>query len=357
MKNTHQHDSANSTKSGKLRQAAGALTVLLLLGASAAAQNSVGPFSGQYQEGFENSASLAVGFAPNSVLQGNANYHTAWGLRTTSWKFDCLIQPNAGAWFVGETGGLSYLEFNTPPARFGAYFGSNQPGGPTTVDVRFLDSANAVLFTDTRTIPNNCTWSWMGWDITTLGVSRIEFVKSGTFGFMMMDDLELDLPVVNTCFETFCFGDNVTTACPCGNSLPNNTISGCGNTTGVGATLSMSGSCSSSVADARLMAENLIPYRWALFFEGGSTLPSFGAPFYDGILCVGAPYAGVQFVVADVTGVAGPITDIFYKGLPYMPNHLPGYTSYYQCFYNDDAYGVCGTRWNLTNGVKLTWTP
>jgi len=358
MKNSNQHDTANSTNSwgGKLRRTAGTLTVLLLLGASAGAQSLVGPFSGQYQDGFETGSALSLGYAPNSVLQGNANYFLGWGGRTNGWTFGCNMQPNTGSWFVGDTGGPTWLEFNTPPARFGGYFGSNQPGGPTIVEVRFLNASNSVLFTQTRTLPNNCTWIWMGWDLAALNVSRIEFEKTSSPGFMMMDDLQLDTSPANSCASTFCFGDgSAGTWCPCGNT--GGAGEGCGNSTGAGATLSMYGSCSSAAADAWLLAENLIPNRWALFFEGGSTLPAGGMPFRDGVLCVGAPYAGVQFALVDGTGVAGPIMDIFYKGLPYMPNHMPGDTSYYQCYYMESGGGVCGGGWNLTNGVKLMWTP
>lgn len=357
MKNTHQHDTTNSTKSGKLRQAAGALAVLLLLGASAAAQNSVPPFSGQYQEGFENSATIAVGFAPNSVLQGNANYYTAWGVRTTSWTYGCNIQSNAGAWFVGDTGGLSYLEFNTPPARFGAYFGSNQSGGPTIVDVRFLNSSNTVLYTDTRTIPNNCAWHWMGWDIATLGVSRIEFDKTSTPGFMMMDDLQLDVPTSNSCASTFCFGDGTAGAqCPCGNAGAAG--EGCANATGSGAILSLTGSCSVSANDAGLVAENLLQNRWSLFFEGGSVISAGAIPFRDGLLCVGGPYLGLQFVMSGQTGVAQTTGSLVSPpGLP-TQDHTAGSTTYYQCYYNTPgASSVCGLGWNLSNGVALTWAP
>ena len=360
MKNSNQRDTTNSTNSwpGKLHRAAGALSMLLLLGASVSAQSLVGPFSGQYQEGFETSPAIAPGYAPNPVLQGYANYFTGWGSRTNGWGFGCNMQPNTGSWFVGDTGGLTWLDFNTPPARFGGYFGSNQTGGPAIVEVRFLNSSNSVLFTQTRTLPNNCTWIWMGWDLATLNVSRIEFQKTSSPGYMMVDDLQLDTTPVNSCASTFCVTDGSTgvTACPCGNNSTNG--GGCANGTGNGATLSMYGSCSTSAADARLLAENLPPNQWALFFEGGSTLPAGGMSFADGMLCVGGPYAGVQFVMADAAGVAGPITDIYYKGLPYMANHMPGNTTYYQCYYHTPGgLSVCGASWNLTNGVKLMWTP
>ena len=109
------------------------------------------------------------------------------------------------------------------------------------------------------------------------------------------------------------------------------------------------------VSDAGLIAENLVPNQWALFFEGGSALPAGGIPFADGLLCVGGPYAGIKFVKVNAAGVAGPV-DAYWSG--FGPNaHLPGDTSYYQCYYRDHYSTACGAGWNLTNGVKVKWTP
>ena len=74
MKNSKQHQATTTSKTAKgrgLRQAAASLGFLLLLGVSAAAQTPIGPFSGQYDEDFESSMTIASGYAPNSLLGGH----------------------------------------------------------------------------------------------------------------------------------------------------------------------------------------------------------------------------------------------------------------------------------------------
>lgn len=360
MKNSKQHQATTTSKTAKgrgLRQTAASLGLLLLLGVSAAAQTPIGPFSGQYDEDFESSTTIMSGYAPNSVLGGNGTYHTASAGRTNSWGFGCSMMPHAGIWFVGDNGGLMWFEFNTAPARFGGYFGSNQPGARVSVDVRFFSASNTLLSSTTRVLQNDCTWQWLGWDTPGGNVRRIEFETTTAPGFLMMDDLELDLTSVNTCATAFCFGDgSAGTFCPCGNSGASG--EGCANATGSGATLSFVGSCSISVNNAGLIAGNLPQYRWALFFEGGSVIGAGSIPFFDGVLCVGGPYLGLQFVMSGPLGVAQTTIDL--ASPPGLPGvfHSPGETTYYQCFYNTPGgSSVCGTNWNLTNAIEVLWTP
>jgi hypothetical protein len=361
----HPNQNIATTKSSRNHsalKAARALGALLLLVSSAPAQvtsQSV-PFTGQHQEDFETSIALPYSYMPNPVFQGNASYCTSTAAQTNIWfSGPCTTNPHGGFTFVGDVGGTMWFDFNVAPTRFGGYFGSNQVGGPAVVTVNFLSATNSLITTDVIQLQNNCSWTWIGWDIQSTNVRRIEFQYSGFIEKIMMDDLELDFaPIVNSCFETFCFGDSnlATGQCPCGNGLPFNTTSGCVNGTGVGGVLTPTGSCAATVGDAGLVAENLVPNQWALFFEGSAALPAGGIPFADGRLCVGGPYAGIKLVKVNAAGIAGPIGDVWWSGLG--PNaHMPGDTSYYQCYYNDPFTTVCGSRWNLTNGVKMGWTP
>ena len=362
MKYANQHiENAKNFWNQSLRRAAGALGVSLLLVASASSQvASTGPFSGQYHEDFEVDLLALFLHVPNPVLQGGAQYSTYLAEQHPHWAYgSCTTSPHGGAKLAGDIGGSMWFDFNAAPTRFGGYFGSNQPGGPAVGNVRFLSASSTLIATDVITLQNNCSWQWVGWNILSSNVRRIEFSYSGYVQHVMMDDLELDLaPVVNSCFETFCFGDFELTPgqCPCGNALPLNTTSGCANSTGAGGRLAGLGNCSASANGASLIAENLIPNQWALFFEGSSAFSGGGVPFADGLLCVGGPYAGIKFVKVDAVGVAGPVEDLWYSGLGWEV-HLPGDTSYYQCFYKDPISSACGTTWNLTNGVKVNWTP
>jgi hypothetical protein len=330
--------------------------MLLLVGASARAQTSVGPFSGLHEEDFESSMTIASGYASNSVFGGNGTYHTSSAYRTTGWSYSCSMWPNAGAWFVGDNGGLMWFEFSTAPTKFGGYFGSNQPGTPVSVNVRFYNASSTLLYFTTSVLQNDCTWQWLGWDISALtGVHRIEFETVTGAGFLMMDDLQLDLPVVTTCGTTFCFGDGSGAACPCGNTGTGG--GGCASSASSGGgrlNEAPGGSCSYSVDDAGLVASDLPTNGWALVFQGNSTLGGGGSPFADGVLCVGGPYLGLQFLMADGLGVAQTS-----RSLVDASNLMglgPGSEVYYQCYYHDPI-GPCGTNWNLTNGVRWIWTP
>ncbi len=357
MRHTNQNGTtANTSFNRSLRKVASALSASLLLVAGASAQvTPSGPFTGQFQEGFDVVGPVAQGFAANPVFQGNAEYYTAHALQAASWGYGCTMTPRTGSRFMGDIGGSMAIEFNAAPAKFGGYFGSNQPGGPAVVDVRFLDAANNLVTTDSITIHNSCDWQWFGWSFTPTTVRRVEFTYVAYSEHVMMDDLELDFPVVNTCDSMFCFGDGSIASCPCGN---NSSSGGCANGTGNGSVLYPMGSCSIAANDAGLAADNLPVNGWALFFEGATTLPGGSMPFVDGLLCVGGPYRGLQFVQAGPSGGAETTVDLVTPpgGGGFM--HTAGETTYYQCYYHTPGpYSVCGSSWNLTNGVSRIWTP
>jgi len=359
MKNAIQHNATTASTNvwvRRLRHTMGSLGALLLLGTSALAQNPTGPFSGQYTEDFESSLSLASGYAPTPVFQGNATYHTSWAIQSnTSWTYGCSISSYGGSNFVGDTGGLMWFNFNAAPSRFGGYFGSNQPGVPITVNVRFLDMGNAVLATDVVTLQNNCTWQWLGWDFPLSNIYRIEFETTPGLGFLMMDDLELD-PGIIICNPpgsvTFCFGDGSGTPCPCGNTgAPGH---GCANGANPnGGLLCMTGTGSISASNASLIASEVVPNRWVLFIQANNALGfGNGVPFRDGLLCIGGSYVGLQFIRANTAGVAKTTVDINSVG-----GGFAGDLKRFQAYYQNPISSVCGTNWNLTNGLELTWVP
>ena len=81
-------------------------------------------------------------------------------------------------------------------------------------------------------------------------------------------------------------------------------------------------------------------------------------PFAGGLLCVGGPYLGLQFLMAGPTGGAETTVDLVTPPAGGGIMHLPGETTYYQCFYHTPAGpSACNTSWNLTNGVSRIWTP
>jgi len=340
----------------KLRGPVRFFGALVLLGATAAAQvNSTAPFTGQYQEGFETSVTLATGHAPNQVLQGQADYCAGYPIRSTSWSFDCSIYAHDGTWFVGDaSGGQVWFDFYAAPTRFGGYFGSNQPdgtsGGTVTVTVRFYDSALTLLHTETDAFQNDCTWNWMGWEILMPNVARIEFEASPSPGFMMMDDLELDTQPGQGCGvgAPFCLGDDPI-ICPCGNASTNG--GGCANGTGSGVVLCGSGSDSVGSHDLVLHVNNIPSGQPGVFFQGNNAVNSgTGVPFMDGLRCAGGAVVRLQVVFPDANGEAATTVNIIDKGGVNIAD-----VRRYQFWYRDANTSVCGSSANLSNGVEITF--
>jgi len=126
------------------------------------------------------------------------------------------------------------------------------------------------------------------------------------------------------------------------------------NSTGVAATIDLTGSMSVSGSDTELLAWGCPPNRVGLFVYGRSAVQM---PFCNGILCV-SPYApGLlripALVAIDSAGTARCPLD--FKVLP--PNHpiTGGSTWYFQFFFRDHAAGGSGA--NLTNGARVTFCP
>ena len=168
--------------------------------------------------------------------------------------------------------------------------------------------------------------------------------------------LELCVQVGMPAISTYCFG----TGCPCGND---DAGAGCANSTGNGGLLMASGSAQIANDDLMLVASNLPAGSFGIVYAGTSTTR---VPFGDGFLCVlpgppGSP-AGTGFLrlpirmtgatggfqegpgiigwTATQTGSLGPIA--------------PGTQWHFQAYYRNPR-GPCGSGWNLTNAVSVTF--
>jgi hypothetical protein len=140
---------------------------------------------------------------------------------------------------------------------------------------------------------------------------------------------------------------------PCANGDPS---AGCANSTGSGATLTAGGTTSVFADDLTLSAASLPTNVFGLVFMG--TLPAF-APFGDGLRCVGGQTFryGVQnsgptgsFTLG--RGIAGSSCTLFSA-----PGCIDaGETWHVQAWYRDPS-GPCGTSYNVTNGLSITFTP
>jgi len=337
----------------------GALGAVLLLTSTAGAQiNSAVPFYGQYHEDFESSTPLLNGYAPNPLFLGRADYHTSSAGKANGWGFGCFMTPHGGAQFAGDNSGLMWMDFDMGPSRFGGYFGSIQPNGPVTAAVRFIGAGGAVLGTDSVYVSNSCSWQWIGWEFTGLEVLRIEIETAPSPGFLMMDDLNMDLPINSGCAISYCMGDGTDGECPCSNyGDPGHGCSTGSNPRGGRLTESVSNGCSFVMGSMNgLVAKDVTPNELGMFIHGKApNNAGQGVMMADGRLCVGAPAAKLQVTVANSAGLAETTVD-----LPTSSMALGTYIGdavYYQFIYRTPAaHSACGGTFNLTNGVHWTWT-
>ncbi len=146
----------------------------------------------------------------------------------------------------------------------------------------------------------------------------------------------------------FCLGDGTDVGCPCGNFGPG-AGEGCLNSSGQGATLTSSGSASIASDDMVFDGAGLPANKPTLLFTGNA---STSALLGDGVRCVGGQIQRypVQLSSATGTGAWGP-------GLQAVGGYNSGETRYFQLWYRDPTAGPCGTGFNLSSGLSVTFVP
>jgi len=330
-----------------------------VLAGMAAAQNPIGPFLGNAgTEGFETQITPNP-FPPcveDRVFSNQADLCANSAHITGSWGFGCSIFPHSGGRLFGSTGSVATYTFDATISRFGGYFGTNNPS-VSDGWVKFYDAAGVQIgTTQIITAPNNCTWTWNGWDLAGAGLPDAKSVvvssNYGQGGFMMMDDMEADISSAGGTGSPFCFCDQGS-AWPngvCGNTgAPGN---GCANSTGPnGANLAGTGNADTSNDTLVLHATGAVPGQPGLFFQGDNALGGGnGLAFGDGLRCAGQNVIRLQVVPADSSGHAMTNVPIGATG-----GCNPGDTKHYQYWYRDPVGGPCGSGFNLTNGLTINW--
>ncbi len=143
-----------------------------------------------------------------------------------------------------------------------------------------------------------------------------------------------------------CFGDGTGPSCPCGNFGPSG--SGCGNSTGMGATLGGTGSPSIAANSLGFHVQGLAAFKPALLV---SSFSQQTVAYGDGMSCVGSfpTYHGVQWANGggNVQWPAGTLQN---------PNWTPGQDSFFQVFYRDSA-GSCGMNYNSSQAYQVSFIP
>lgn len=144
-----------------------------------------------------------------------------------------------------------------------------------------------------------------------------------------------------------CSGDNS----PCSN--PGAPEAGCANSVGNGGSLVGAGSASVAADDLLLNATGLIPGQAGLLFQGTNAVNGgAGITFGDGLRCAGGAIIRLGTKVPDAGGAVtwGP-------GLQAIGGWSSGDLLRFQGWYRDPVGSICGSGFNLTNGVEVTFVP
>jgi hypothetical protein len=173
----------------------------------------------------------------------------------------------------------------------------------------------------------------------------------------ILDDATSRLAITGamTIGTSFCKGDGSGTACPCGNSAPSGTNSGCLSSLGVGGTLVATGVASIANDSVTLVGTNM-PNSSALYFQGTTQQSGgAGAPFGDGLRCASGTIVRLG-TTTNVGGASqypfGTAPHVSVKGAVTSPG-----TRTYQVWYRNAASFCTVSTFNLTNGLELSWAP
>jgi hypothetical protein len=140
--------------------------------------------------------------------------------------------------------------------------------------------------------------------------------------------------------------------CPCGNTLPPGSPTGCANSSGTGASLTATGSAFISVDTLVLTVTNVPSGHAAYFLEG--TVMNAGVTFGDGTRCIGGPIHRVSKVAHSSGHDSIPV-----PGGPTLSQQLgitAGQLTAFQVTYRDAA-GPCHRGSNESNAIQVLWGP
>jgi len=154
-----------------------------------------------------------------------------------------------------------------------------------------------------------------------------------------------------TAATSYCFGDGSASSCPCGNLVSGE--EGCSNSSGVGGVLGTLGTSSLGSDDLVFSASGLVATRPAILFEGSTVLAGGnGRLFGDGLRCAGGQLRRMGLRTSDAAGATA-----WTPGAAANPTWAPGTTLQFQVWYSDPVGSPCGTAFNATNALEVTFVP
>ncbi len=236
------------------------------------------------------------------------------------------VDQSGADWTVSYAGG--YLLWSAEPAAQNP--GANSIRWGTTYNFRFDADAAPIHFQDVVL--------WMA----SSGFSPYLFAAA-------------EVPNSSTApIQVYCSGDGSAATCPCGNA--GTAAHGCASSvSGSGAALLAQGSPSIS-NDTLVLQGSSMPNSHALYFQGTQLWNSgMGAPFGDGLRCVGGSIVRLRTVVntngsSQYPGPGDPSISV--RGAV-----APGQTRRYQAWYRNAAAFCTPSTFNTTNGLQVYWSP
>lgn len=197
----------------------------------------------------------------------------------------------------------------------------------------------------------NCTGSPdAAWNSVITDVDRVIWFYGDPTFFYIFDVWDVGMDNARVAEEIgsgTCFGDGSNGPCPCANA--GGTGEGCANSTGAGARLAAVGSTSVSADDLVLMATQMKPNVVSIAFQGNAVL-AVPRPYGDGLRCAGGNLKrlGIGHNSPEGSATFGP-------GLAALGGWTNGAVFGFQVVHRDSA-GPCGTRFNATPAVAVTFT-
>ena len=96
-----------------------------------------------------------------------------------------------------------------------------------------------------------------------------------------------------------------------------------------------------------------MPNQAGLYFQGtNSPNGGSGVVFGDGLRCASGTVKRLQIRTASVSGVSSTTINV-----PTAGEVLPGQLRRYQLWYRNPTGSPCGSGFNLTNALQITWLP
>lgn len=310
--------------------------------------NSSAAYSGAFGAEFTNGGGTNWYFrtdltaAPGDKLQAKFRATAADGrlymgfAASASGCWSAVVAPNTGDLILMENPGFGYVNKSTVSYSVAVDTWLTLEvdwGQDGTTVVNVYDESGATLIATTPPVQGP----------TAPGGIALRGFNSGVY---YLDDYGKN--GVNS--AVICRGDGSGSICPCGN--PGGEGEGCANSLGSGGSLYALGAAVVSAPGLQLHGSGLPPGQPGLYFQGLNAVHGgLGQLFGDGLRCAGGSVKRLQIVATDGAGESATTVDIAAAGVVVPGRYV------YQLWYRDPINSPCGSSFNLTNGLAVTWLP